>query len=95
MNEALLGPFLVPPFSPWAQSSPMMTRPKADPCQEAGSALYIVGKSINAGIPRHKYLGRPACYSHPSATDLSRRLVDEGVGTHMWTADVARAYRQL
>lgn len=29
-NKALLGPFGVPPFIPWTNISPIMTRPKAD-----------------------------------------------------------------
>ena len=92
-NSALLGPFLVLPFSPWAQCSPMMTRPKADPTKRRVivDLSYPPRRSVNAGIPWREYLGRPTSYSLPSAADLGRRLVEEGVGAHMWTADGTRA----
>ena len=48
----LLGPFDVPPFTPWAQCRPIMTQPKS--------------MSVKAGIPRREYLRIPHSYQLPS-----------------------------
>ena len=69
---ALLGPFDVPPFTLWAQCSPIMTRPKSTP----GKRRIIVdlsfppSASVNVGIPRREYLGIPHSYWLPSIAEL-------------------------
>ena len=74
-----------------------MTRPKSTP----GKRRIIVdlsfpsGASVNAGIPRREYLGVPHVYRLPSVADLGARLVGQGRGAYLWSADVSRAYRQL
>ena len=94
---ALLGPFVVPPFTPWTQVSPMMTREKADPSKRRVivDLSYPKGKSVNAGIPRREYLGRPWSYSLPTVSQVGARMAGIGKGTYLWSADVSRAYRQL
>ena len=94
---ALLGPFIVPPFSPWSQCSPMMTRDKSTP----GERRVIVdmshprGASVNSGIPRREYMGVPHTYSLPAVSSVGDEIRLAGSGTFLWSVDVSRAYRQL
>ena len=94
---ALLGPFAVPPFSPWSHCSPMMTRPKSTPGKRRiiVDLSYPAGRSVNAGIPRKEFLGRPHSYSLPSVSTIGERISSLGRGCYMWSADISRAYRQL
>ena len=94
---ALLGPFKVPPFTPWTQCSPMMTRPKSDPMNRRVivDLSHPPGKGVNAGIPRKEYLGRPQTYTLPSIQNVAERIRDLGEGCFMWSADISRAYRQI
>ena len=94
---ALLGPFKVPPFSPWSHCSPLMTRPKST----AGKRRIIVdlsyprGKSVNTGIPRREFLGKVQTYTLPTVSMVGDRLRTLGTNSHIWSADISRAYRQL
>ena len=75
----------------------MMTQSKADPTKRwvIVDLSFLPGKSVNAGLPCHEYLGLPASYTLPSAADLARCLVDEGIRSYTWTAYVAWDYPQL
>ena len=94
---ALLGPFAVPPFTPWSHCSPMMTREKATPDKRRVivDLSYPAGYSVNAGIPRREFLGEPLLYSLPTVSMVGDRLRTLGHGSYIWAADVSRAYRQL
>ena len=94
---ALLGPFQDPPFVPWTQISPMMTRPKKNSSKRRVIVdLSYPGKaSVNAGIRRGQYQGTPYNYRLPGVTDLADEVSRLGPACYMWCADLARAYRQL
>ena len=96
-KEALLGLFSCPPFSPWTQTSPIMTRDKSD-----GSGKRVIidlsfpeGSSVNDGILKNFYQGVENSYNLPTAIDLGDVLLEGGKGTFMWKSDLTRAYRQL
>ena len=96
-HGALLGPFDAPPFTPWTQISPMMTRPK----RNSNSRRVIVdlsypgAASVNAGIRKGQYQGVSTRYTLPSIADLAARVAQLGTSSYLWCADLARAYRQL
>ena len=94
---ALLGPFRVPPFTPWSNCSPMMTREKSTPGQRRVivDLSFPHGRSVNSGIPRKEFLGEPQVYSLPTVSMVGDKLRRLGAGCHIWTADISRAYRQL
>ena len=96
-HNALLGPFLEPPFQPWNQISPMMIRDKRDSEDKriVVDLSFPLGKSVNAGIKKGCYQGQQIHFSLPSITDLAQLIIDEGPGTFIWSIDLARAYRQL
>lgn len=97
LHGSLIGPFSSPPFTPWSQVSPIMTRPKKDTTAKriVVDLSFPPGKGVNAGIQRFHYQGSPISLSLPTITNLSELLVSHGSGSYMWTIDLARAYRQL
>ncbi len=75
----------------------MMTRPKKNSlkrrvivdlsCPRAGS--------VNAGIVRGFYQGAQSSYTLPSIEDAANQVLYTGNIGYIWSADLARAYRQL
>ena len=96
-HGALLGPFDEPPFTPWSQISPMMTRPKKNSVNRRVivDLSWPRGCSVNAGIKRGFYQGRPSKYTLPNVMDAADEVTRIGDGAYLWCADLARAYRQL
>ena len=95
--HGMLGPFDQPPFSPWTQVSPLMTRPKKDSHERRVivDLSYPPGFGVNAGIPSHFFQGEERDYSLPSIGDLITKVKGGGRGCLIWKADLSRAYRQL
>ena len=54
---------------------------------------YPKGVSVNSVIRRAQYQGQP--YTLPSITDLTDEITSVGNQAYIWSADLARAYRQL
>ena len=96
-HGALLGPFSQPPFAPWSQNSPMMTRPKKNSVNRRVIVDLSWPKpgSVNAGIRKGFYQGRPTVYTLPNIMDAADEVARIGTGSYIWCADLARAYRQL
>ena len=102
--DALAGPFDCPPFAPWTQLSPIMTRAKKDtvttPQGEAQAQRiivdlsYPVGNSVNDGIARHFFQGDALQYNLPTVEDAVTKIKRMGKDTWLWKADLSRAYRQ-
>ena len=96
---APLGPFEHPPFSPWCQINALLSRPKkfsADRCIIMDlSWPYPPLHSVNASTPMDLYLGQPLKLRLPSPQDLCELIRQAGPGCFLFSADVARAYRQL
>jgi hypothetical protein len=96
---AMLGPFKEPPFVPWCQTNPLMSRPKKD-----SSDRRIImdlswpkppGHSVNGGTSKELYLGVPYKLQLPHVDDFVKRIVQQGRGSLMYSTDVARAFRQI
>ena len=94
---ALLGPFGVPPMTPWYQCSPIMTREKTNSSDRRiiVDLSHPKGASVNSGIPRREYLGEPQSYTLPAVSNVADRIRSLGTSAYIWSADVSRAYRQL
>lgn len=96
-HGTLLGPFWQPPFRPWTQVSPMMTRPKRA-SQERRVIVdlsYPPGASVNAFTPRETYCGTPRKLHLPSAQTLQQAISDLGGSCYLYSCDISRAYRNL
>lgn len=94
---AMLGPFTHPPYTPWFQTSPIMTRPKKDTLKRRViiDLSFPEGRGVNAGIPKHSYEGLDLSYSLPTISDLAALVALAGRGAWLWKVDLERAYRQL
>ena len=96
-HSALLGPFHATPFTPWTQISPIMTRAK----KSSKSRRIVIDlsfpehRSVNAGIHKGWYQGAPFSFALPTIADLVKQVIKAGRGCYVWSADLARAYRQL
>ena len=75
----------------------MMTSPKTNSSDKRIiiDLSYPKGKRMNAGIVKGFYLGKHLNFTLPTIATLSDRLVLMGKDSYMWTAHLARAYRQL
>lgn len=95
--NAMLGPFCVPPFEPWCQTSPLMTRPKKNSTDRRVilDLSWPHGASVNAGIPKDIYLNEPYKLRLPTADDYVQLIKTKGQGCWLYSVDLARAYRQL
>ena len=89
-HSALLGPFDQPPFTPWSQSSPMMTRPKKNSRRVIVDLSWLRAASVNTGIRRGFYQGRLRTFM-----DVADEVARLGPGCYIWCADLRRACRQL
>ena len=95
----MLEPFNDPPFSPWTQTNPLLTRPKKD------SHLHHVimdlswplppGVSVNSCTPKESFFGIHKQMHLPSANDFCNLIREAGRGCFLFATDVARVCRQL
>ena len=94
---AMIGPFNAPPFAPWVHVSPLMSRPKADPGKRRviTDLTFPADSSINAYVMKNSALGEVREHTLPSFTDLVTALRGAGPHAHLFTIDIARAYKNF
>lgn len=94
---AMIGPFKEPPFEPWCQVSPLMTRPKKDSVKRRViiDLSFPEGEGVNDGIVRNVYEGEELVYTLPTITDMCHEIAKAGKGAYIWKCDLERAYHQL
>ena len=87
---SLVGPYITNPLTSGIQVSPMSTVDKdGDSRRIIVDLSFPAGCSINDGIPKDTYLGRPS-------VDTFRSMVFSlGNGCLMYKRDLSRAYRQF
>lgn len=78
----ILGPFKELNFTPWAQTSPMLTRPKKNSVKRrvVVNLSFPPGHSINSGITKGWYQGKAFKFTLPSLADLNKRVIQVGNG---------------
>ena len=99
----LMGPFATTPFPiKFTRISPLSTRPKRNSLKRRlimDLSWPIGGNSVNAGIPKDIYLGRPAKLHYPTVDDLCKRAHDLKKRSKEplfgWKKDMERAFKQL
>ena len=93
---AALGPFTENPLTSNLVLSPLQTAPKdTDSRRLIIDLSYPKQSSVNAGIPRDTYLGRPHGLSYPSVDNLVDIIIDKGPGCLLFKVDLANAYKQI
>ena len=94
-NQAILGPFDVPPI-PDLCFSPLMSVPKEETkCRVIVDFSFPPGRSINDGIPRSAYLEFAADFCLPSVQTMVSRINDLGRGCLLYKRDLKGAFRQF
>ena len=93
----VVGPMDKQPFRQWCHVSPLMTRPKNDPAARRviTDLTFPHDASVNAFIRKHTVMGMPNTHSLPSFDDVVRCIQEVGRTAHMFTIDVARAYKNF
>ena len=98
-HGAILEPFSHPPFTPWCQTSPLLT-----PSQKGNSSMCVIlemswslptAASVNGGTPRGSYLGAPKKMQMPSAKNFTENICKLDRRAWMYSADISRSYCQL
>ena len=96
---AIIGPFKEPPFTPWMQTSPLLTRPKRDSddrrCIMDLSFPHAPLSSVNSGTPTDFYLGIPAKLRLPSPASMAELIKQQGRHCYIYSLDLARGFRQI
>lgn len=94
---AILGPFSTPPFTPWFNCSPLLTRPKkhSDKRRIIQDHSWPPGASVNYGVPSMTYLDKPYKLRLPSVDTLVALIKKHGPGSYLYGTDLSRAYKQL
>lgn len=95
--QAIEGPFTAPPFEPWFQVSPLMTKAKKG-SQERRiivDSSFPPTESVNDGMDPTSHIGINITHSLPTIADLTCQLQAHGYGAYFWKADLRRAYRQI
>ena len=94
---ALIGPFSVPPFTPWCGISPLMTLPKSD----SNERRVIVDLSfpeggINAHIFKNSFDGMEVRHTLPSIQMVTDSVKEMGINSaYLASIDISRAYRNF
>ena len=94
---SIAGPFPQPPFTPWFQTNPLMSRPKKDSIDRRVilDLSWPLDFSVNDGIDKLTYLGNPYKLYLQCVDDLINLVIKHGPGCYLYSRDMARAYRQL
>lgn len=94
---ALAGPFHVPPFAPWCNVAPIMTRPKSNNVDRRVivDLSYPVDSGPNSHIVKNFIFGAHVSHTLPSVQDAVNIILSYDFNVLLATIDVARAYRNF
>ncbi len=97
---AILGPMPEPPFIPWVQINPLMTKDKRLPGGKIKTRIitdlsWPPGSSVNDAIDPDVYMGESLKFKLPQSDNLMNMIIQHGRGCYMYSHDISRAYRVL
>ena len=94
---ALYGPFSQPPFTPWFNVSPLMTREKPDSTERRVIVdLSYPEGGVNAHIEHHMFNGNPVSHNLPTVENAVQAIAQSAPGdVHLAVIDLSRAYQQF
>ena len=94
---ATMGPFTIPPFLSRIGISPLSTRPKKDSSERRVilDLSFPETKSVNSGINKDFYCGKPVKLTYPTIDTLAKRISEIGRDCRVWKKDLRRFFRQL
>ena len=94
---SIIGPFEGNPFNGPVSVSPLNTVEKVGTVERRVilDLSAPVGRSVNDGIDKTKYLGEDIVISYPTVDSLVELVREKGRGCLLYKRDLKRAYRQL
>ena len=95
-HGAIMGPYDINPI-PNCHVSPFMTRekPNAPNRRMIIDLSWPKNASVNMGVDKNSYLGSEFSLTFPTIDDITKELVKNGPGCHIYKIDVSRAFRHL
>ena len=97
-NKTLIGPFKVNPFGEHARFSPLNTVEKRDSMDRRvilDLSWLLDGMSVNDGINKDWYRGKPVKCELPSVWDLVKLVQEKGRYCLIFKKDLKNAYKQI
>jgi len=96
-KHAVIGPFSRNPFSCPVAVSPLNSVPKPDTTERQIilDLSWLVGSSVNDGIPSGLYLAQEFALVYPTVDLIADRVAALGSGCLLFKRDLRRAYRRF
>ncbi len=96
-HDALAGPFLEDPFTPWFTTSPLLTRAKRDSDKRRiiVDLSWPPGGAVNDGVMYQTWLGEEYKLKLPTTDNVESLITKHGTGSDLFSRDLSRAYGQL
>lgn len=94
---ALVGPFHLPPFHPWCNVAPLMSRPKHNTLDRRiiVDLSYPIESGPNAFIVKNHLFGATAPHVLPGVQDAVSIIIHYGFQVTLAAIDISRAYRNF
>lgn len=94
---ALAGPYKDPPFSPWCNISPILTREKTSKSERPVilDFSFPPEQNPNAYIPKNRIFGVDVAHSLPGIQDVLKLVIDLQFDVMLASIDISRAYRNF
>lgn len=94
---AIVGPFSSPPFTPWCNVAPLMSREKTNSTDRRiiVDLSYPPDNNPNAYILKNSVFGQEITHCLPSVQDATSIIIDMGFRVTLASLDISRAYRNF
>ena len=95
--KAMSGPFTAPPFTPWCNISPLMTRDKSTPGKKRVivDLSYPSGSSVNDMINKNSFMGFKLAHKLPTVQTAIYMAARHNFKVKIASIDIERAYRNF
>ena len=96
-RSSMIGPFTVPLFHDWFQTSPLLTREKKDSDQRRVimNLSWPPDFSVNDGVPSTSYMDIDFKLSLPTIDHITDLVLLHGPGCNIYKQDIKSAFRNL
>lgn len=93
----IIGPFSAPPFLEWFHTSPLMTRPKADPAKRRVKVdlSFPLGENVNTFVPKNVIFGVTHQHNLLTVDHLVEAIKARDFSCVLATVDIQRTYRNI
>lgn len=94
---AIIGPFSAPPFTPWCNVAPLMTREKSNKIDRRiiVDLSFPPEKGPNAYVTRNYVFGQVVTHTLPTIQDVVNIVIGLNFNVVLGSIDIARAYRNF